>query len=216
MTGKTMEILLSTRRLVLRPLQAEDAETMFRYRSRPDVSRYQSWLPAEKSRKCARSSRRCAVRLRACAARGSHWRSPCGIRKSWPGMSACIFRRSNPIRWKSGSRFRPPSSAGGLPPRRWRRSAALHFFAGQGPPVRQRRSAQQTVDPPAGTGGDAEGSVSARKHGHPGRAGRRPRVCIEKTGFPAGGRGSKLIFRVPANSPFSDFGYFDYYLFAEE
>ncbi len=44
-----MEILLSTRRLILRPLQAEDAETMFRYRSRADVSRYQSWLPAEVS-----------------------------------------------------------------------------------------------------------------------------------------------------------------------
>ena len=44
-----MEILLSTRRLILRPLQAEDAETMFRYRSRPDVSRYQSWLPADVS-----------------------------------------------------------------------------------------------------------------------------------------------------------------------
>ncbi len=44
-----MEIPLSTRRLILRPLQAEDAETMFRYRSRPDVSRYQSWLPADVS-----------------------------------------------------------------------------------------------------------------------------------------------------------------------
>ncbi|MGB7539708.1 MAG: GNAT family N-acetyltransferase, partial [Anaerolineales bacterium] len=42
-----MEILLSTRRLNLRPLQAEDAETMFRYRSRPDVSRYQVWRPAD-------------------------------------------------------------------------------------------------------------------------------------------------------------------------
>lgn len=44
-----MDILLSTRRLILRPLEVEDAETMFRYRSRPDVSRYQSWLPADVS-----------------------------------------------------------------------------------------------------------------------------------------------------------------------
>jgi RimJ/RimL family protein N-acetyltransferase len=44
-----MEILLSTRRLILRPLQAGDAETMFRYRSRPDVSRYQVWQPADES-----------------------------------------------------------------------------------------------------------------------------------------------------------------------
>jgi RimJ/RimL family protein N-acetyltransferase len=49
MSDKSMEIRLSTRRIILRPLQAEDAETMFRYRSRPDVSRYQSWLPAEVS-----------------------------------------------------------------------------------------------------------------------------------------------------------------------
>jgi RimJ/RimL family protein N-acetyltransferase len=42
-----MEILLSTRRLILRPLRAEDTETMFRYRSRPDVSRYQVWQPAD-------------------------------------------------------------------------------------------------------------------------------------------------------------------------
>jgi|WetSurMetagenome_2_1015567.scaffolds.fasta_scaffold75192_2 RimJ/RimL family protein N-acetyltransferase len=40
---------LSTRRLLLRPLELADAETMFRYRSRADVSRYQIWRPADES-----------------------------------------------------------------------------------------------------------------------------------------------------------------------
>lgn len=41
------EFSLSTRRLILRPLRTGDAETMYRYRSRPDVSRYQVWRPAD-------------------------------------------------------------------------------------------------------------------------------------------------------------------------
>jgi len=45
--GVAMDVVLSTRRLILRPLQAADAEIMFRYRSRPDVSRYQVWRPAD-------------------------------------------------------------------------------------------------------------------------------------------------------------------------
>jgi RimJ/RimL family protein N-acetyltransferase len=49
MSNESMAILLSTRRLMLRPLQAGDAATMFRYRSRPDVSRYQMWRPADES-----------------------------------------------------------------------------------------------------------------------------------------------------------------------
>jgi RimJ/RimL family protein N-acetyltransferase len=45
--GDTMEITLSTRRMILRPLQPADADALFRYRSRPDVSRYQVWRPAD-------------------------------------------------------------------------------------------------------------------------------------------------------------------------
>jgi RimJ/RimL family protein N-acetyltransferase len=44
-----MKIHLTTPRLVLRPLEPTDAGAMFRYRSRPDVSRYQIWQPAEES-----------------------------------------------------------------------------------------------------------------------------------------------------------------------
>jgi RimJ/RimL family protein N-acetyltransferase len=44
-----MAILLTTRRLMLRPLRAGDTATMFRYRSRPDVSRYQMWRPGDES-----------------------------------------------------------------------------------------------------------------------------------------------------------------------
>lgn len=44
-----MEISILTRRLILRPLQASDAGPMFAYRSRPDVSRYQIWQPADES-----------------------------------------------------------------------------------------------------------------------------------------------------------------------
>jgi RimJ/RimL family protein N-acetyltransferase len=44
-----MDILLSTRRLILRPLRRSDAETMFRYRSRPEVYRYQLWQPVNEA-----------------------------------------------------------------------------------------------------------------------------------------------------------------------
>jgi RimJ/RimL family protein N-acetyltransferase len=44
-----MNILLTTRRLILRPLQESDAAAMFAYRSRPDVSRYQVWCPADET-----------------------------------------------------------------------------------------------------------------------------------------------------------------------
>jgi RimJ/RimL family protein N-acetyltransferase len=44
-----MDTPIPTRRLILRPLQASDAGPMFAYRSRPDVSRYQIWQPANVS-----------------------------------------------------------------------------------------------------------------------------------------------------------------------
>jgi RimJ/RimL family protein N-acetyltransferase len=37
---------LTTERLALRELTAEDAEALFAYRSHPNVARYQSWQPA--------------------------------------------------------------------------------------------------------------------------------------------------------------------------
>ena len=37
--------VLSTDRLMLRPLAAEDRDTIFAYRSDPDVARYQGWKP---------------------------------------------------------------------------------------------------------------------------------------------------------------------------
>ncbi|MBN2084184.1 MAG: GNAT family N-acetyltransferase [Anaerolineales bacterium] len=46
---RSKEFALSTPRLILRPLRSEDAETMYRYRSRPDVSRYQVWRPADEA-----------------------------------------------------------------------------------------------------------------------------------------------------------------------
>ncbi len=42
-------IRLTTRRLILRPLDPGDAAAMFRYRSRPEVYRYQLWLPADEA-----------------------------------------------------------------------------------------------------------------------------------------------------------------------
>jgi RimJ/RimL family protein N-acetyltransferase len=42
-----MDIFLLTRRLILRTLRLSDAEAMFGYRSRPDVSRYQIWQPVD-------------------------------------------------------------------------------------------------------------------------------------------------------------------------
>jgi RimJ/RimL family protein N-acetyltransferase len=44
---KQMTFSLSTRRLILRPLKPEDADLMFRYRSRPVVWRYQIWRPED-------------------------------------------------------------------------------------------------------------------------------------------------------------------------
>jgi RimJ/RimL family protein N-acetyltransferase len=44
-----MEIRLSTPRLILRPLEPPDAGALFRYRSLPDVWRYQIWRPADES-----------------------------------------------------------------------------------------------------------------------------------------------------------------------
>jgi len=38
-------VSLITGRLVLDPLRVDDAETMFKYRSDPDVGRYQGWTP---------------------------------------------------------------------------------------------------------------------------------------------------------------------------
>jgi RimJ/RimL family protein N-acetyltransferase len=38
---------LITLRLILRPLERDDAAAVFRYRSRPEVCRYQTWLPAD-------------------------------------------------------------------------------------------------------------------------------------------------------------------------
>lgn len=40
---------IKTKRLHLRPLQAADAEAVFRYRSDPEISRYQHWEPADLS-----------------------------------------------------------------------------------------------------------------------------------------------------------------------
>ena len=37
--------LIETRRLVLKPLQIEDADAVFRYRSNRQVNRYQGWIP---------------------------------------------------------------------------------------------------------------------------------------------------------------------------
>ena len=37
---------IETRRLVLRPLRLGDGAAVFRYRSRPEVSRYQNWEPS--------------------------------------------------------------------------------------------------------------------------------------------------------------------------
>jgi RimJ/RimL family protein N-acetyltransferase len=37
---------ISTRRLVLRDLTSADAANLFRYRTDPDIARYQSWIPA--------------------------------------------------------------------------------------------------------------------------------------------------------------------------
>jgi hypothetical protein len=37
---------LSTQRLLIRPVVLADAEAVFGYRSLPQVSRFQSWLPA--------------------------------------------------------------------------------------------------------------------------------------------------------------------------
>ncbi|MBI9044240.1 MAG: GNAT family N-acetyltransferase [Anaerolineaceae bacterium] len=42
-----MNLILLTQRLVLRPLEMSDAETMFAYRSDPIVSRYQTWEPPD-------------------------------------------------------------------------------------------------------------------------------------------------------------------------
>lgn len=39
--------VICTSRLILRPLQAGDAPILFRYRSDPQVSRYQLWQPAD-------------------------------------------------------------------------------------------------------------------------------------------------------------------------
>ena len=36
---------IATERLVLRALRADDAETMFAYRSDPEIMRYQGWEP---------------------------------------------------------------------------------------------------------------------------------------------------------------------------
>jgi RimJ/RimL family protein N-acetyltransferase len=44
-----MKIRLATPRLILRPLEPQDAGPMFGYRSRPGVFRYQIWQPAGES-----------------------------------------------------------------------------------------------------------------------------------------------------------------------
>ncbi len=45
-----------TERLVLRALRADDAETMFAYRSDPEIMRYQGWDP--ESHRSTRATRR--------------------------------------------------------------------------------------------------------------------------------------------------------------
>ena len=44
-----MDDFLRSKRLYLRKLIASDASELFRYRSDPDVSRYQGWAPASES-----------------------------------------------------------------------------------------------------------------------------------------------------------------------
>lgn len=44
-----MDDFLRSKRLYLRRLMASDAGNLFRYRSDPDVSRYQGWAPASES-----------------------------------------------------------------------------------------------------------------------------------------------------------------------
>jgi len=44
-----MTPFLETQRLYLRGLKAEDAPTLYCYRSNPEVSRYQGWLPGSES-----------------------------------------------------------------------------------------------------------------------------------------------------------------------
>jgi RimJ/RimL family protein N-acetyltransferase len=44
-----MNILLTTPRLIIRPLRVSDSAAMFAYRSRPEVWHYQIWRPADES-----------------------------------------------------------------------------------------------------------------------------------------------------------------------
>ncbi len=39
------EINISTERLILRGIKASDAESMFKYRSNPQIYKFQSWKP---------------------------------------------------------------------------------------------------------------------------------------------------------------------------
>jgi RimJ/RimL family protein N-acetyltransferase len=76
-----MDIQLSTRRLLLRPLALADAETMFRYRSRADVSRYQIWRPVAESEASAFIQKQIGLTL--------------GARGTWFGLA--ITLRENGI-----------------------------------------------------------------------------------------------------------------------